>query len=183
MELKGSLLIAMPHMADERFVQSVVVICDHSAEGTLGLIVNKPMAGMKFVDVCREMGLSSTITSPPPVYFGGPVSPERGFILHSSEYTTETETIQVSPSICLSADQSVLKDIGGERGPARFILALGYSGWGPGQLEDEILRNGWLVLPLDDHLVFEVSDSHKWKAAGKRHGIDLSMLGNSAGNA
>lgn len=178
------MLIAMPHMADERFVQSVVIICEHSDEGALGLIVNKPIADMSFIDVCREMGLTSTITSPPPVYFGGPVSPERGFILHSSEYVAAgTETIQVSPSISLSADQTVLKDIGGERGPARFILALGYSGWGPGQLEDEILMNGWLVLPCDDSLIFEVPDMRKWMAAGKKHGIDLTMIGNSAGNA
>jgi len=183
MELKGSLLVAMPSMGDPRFIRSVICICDHSADGALGLIVNKPLTGLRFGEVCRQMGIETRLPVEPRVYFGGPVAPERGFILHSADHDGGAESIRVGPGLILSADQSVLRDIGAGKGPDRFLFALGYSGWGPGQLEGELEQDGWLVLPAEEALIFEVSDEAKWSAVGARHGIDLHRIHTQAGNA
>jgi len=173
----------MPGMADPRFVRSVVYLCDHNDEGALGLIVNKPLPGARFEDICRQMGLALPSASAPRVYFGGPVAPERGFILHSADHEGGPDSLRVSPTLVLSADQRVLRAISIGEGPKRFLFALGYSGWGAGQLENEIEQNGWLILPGNDGLIFEVDNERKWNAAGEANGIDFSLLSPEAGNA
>ncbi len=181
--LKGSFLIAMPHMMDGRFAHSLVYLCEHSEEGAMGLIVNKPLVGVNFGEICRQVDLPVPEAPEPLVYYGGPVYPERGFILHSTEYPVDSGTLQVSPSICLSANQALLKDIVEGYGPEKFLLAMGYSGWRPGQLENEIGNDDWLVLPADDQVIFDVSNEQKWRTAAKLHGIDLSMISNNTGTA
>lgn len=181
--LKGSFLIAMPHMIDGRFAQSLVYLCEHSEEGAMGLIVNKPLIGVDFDEICRQVALPVPASPAPLVYYGGPVYPEGGFIIHSTEYHGGIGTLQISPSICLSTDQALLKDIVEGCGPKKFLLVMGYSGWMPGQLENEIQNDDWLVVPAEDHVIFDISNEHKWRAAASRHGIDLSMVSNVTGTA
>ncbi|MGW8324005.1 MAG: YqgE/AlgH family protein [Thermodesulfobacteriota bacterium] len=183
MNCKGTFLIAMPGMMDPRFARTVVFICEHSSDGAMGLIVNKPMTGITFVDICRQVGAPLPEGTGPRVYYGGPVSPENGFILHTGVEGEQENTLRVSPSLFLSADRSLLTAISEGRGPQRFLFALGYSGWGPGQLEDEIRDDGWLVVPGEDPVIFDLADDLKWKSAAQRNGIDLDFFSLSGGNA
>ena len=149
----------------------------------MGLIVNKPLLGVKFGDVCRQVGAPEPGSPVPPVYYGGPVSPENGFILHTGISGDQENTLRVSPSVYLSADRALLSAISEGHGPGQFLFALGYSGWGPGQLEDEIRDDGWLVVPADDPVIFDLPDDTKWKSAAQRNGINLDFFSISGGTA
>lgn len=182
--LDGKLLIAMPGMGDARFERSVVFMCAHSAEGAMGLIINKPMADLKSkdlleqLDIAIEPGVSSI-----DVHFGGPVEHGRGFVLHSSEYTVGSSTMEIDESYRMTATIEVLKDLAKGEGPDWSLLALGYAGWGPGQLENEIQSNGWLVCDSVFQLVFSPKDTDKWDAALNSMGVDPRLLSAEGGQA
>lgn len=184
LDLTGSILIAMPGMSDLRFAQSVVYLCDHSEKGAMGLIVNKPAADMSFADLLKQLEITpDTSVSDVGVYFGGPVETGRGFVLHSPDYTSDLRTLNVSDDVALTPTMDVLEDIASGEGPSRVMMMLGYSGWGPGQLEDEISRNGWLTVEGTADLIFSIQDDRKWSAALEQMGVDPALLSAEAGSA
>jgi putative transcriptional regulator len=184
MNLSGKLLIAMPGMGDPRFERSVVFLCAHSPEGAMGLIVNKPAPDISFRGLLEQLGIV-----PAPgladirVHFGGPVEHGRGFVLHSADYRGNSSTLQVDDRFGMTATLDILEDIARGEGPAASMLALGYAGWGPGQLEGEILRNGWLTGDAAPDLVFAEPDATKWERALRSMGIDPVSLSAAAGRA
>ena len=184
MDLAGKLMVAMPALGDERFAKSVILVCAHTGEGAMGLIINKPVPDFSFAELlgqlkitCRGQGRDIR------VHFGGPVERGRGFVLHSSDYTSGTATTQVQGGYGMTATMDVLEALAQGGGPRQALLALGYAGWGPGQLEREIGRNDWLVTDPEEDLVFSVQDSAKWVGALRRMGIDPISLSPSAGRA
>lgn len=182
--LDGQLLIAMPGMGDPRFEKSVVFMCAHSSEGALGLIVNKPTPQIAFSSLLEQLDID--IGAPRRdirVHFGGPVENERGFVLHSGDYASSPATLKVGTNFGMTATLDVLEDIARGEGPHSALLALGYAGWGPGQLEAEILQNGWLTCDAAPDLVFGDDDSGKWEAALKTLGVDPLTLSGTAGRA
>lgn len=182
--LCGKLLIAMPMMEDTRFQHSVVYICAHSEEGAMGLIINKPQPDIRFGALLEQLEIEkSDNVRDIRVHFGGPVDHARGFVLHSADYRSETGTIEVDDGICMTATLDVLEDIARGSGPDTSLLALGYSGWAPGQLESEIAQNGWLTCDAQKDILFGRANEHKWTAALKVLGIDPVMLSSEAGRA
>ncbi|MBC8339170.1 MAG: YqgE/AlgH family protein [Rhodospirillales bacterium] len=181
--LAGQLLIAMPGMADPRFEKSVIYMCAHNAEGAMGLVVNRAMEELTFPDMLEQLGIDVTGDSPAiNIHFGGPVESGRGFVLHSSDYL-QAATMVVDDDVALTATLDILKAIAGGSGPMQRLLALGYAGWGPGQLDGEIMSNGWLSVPADLDLVFGADLDHKWDRAMDKIGIDPRMLSEEAGHA
>jgi putative transcriptional regulator len=181
--LQGRLLIAMPTMQDPRFQRSVIYICAHSATGAMGLVVNKPIAGVSFPDLLRQLGIESSSGGPSiRIHNGGPVEPGRGFVLHSTDYLREA-TLLIGSQFGLTATLDVLKAIAEGHGPRQSLLALGYAGWGPGQLDTEIQANGWLLAPATESLLFGRDDGRKWQAALDAIGINPEKLSSEAGHA
>lgn len=189
--LEGQLLIAMPAMADKRFARSVIYMCAHSDEGAMGLIINQRAPNLNFPDLLDRLQLiddDDEATVPPDmmhmaIHLGGPVEPERGFVLHSSDYFTPSSTLPISEEVCLTATIDILKALAAGEGPDRAILALGYAGWAPGQLESEIHANGWLSCQADLDLVFDLDVEEKYERALSKLGIDPIHLVNAAGHA
>ncbi|MCH2249475.1 MAG: YqgE/AlgH family protein [Cognatishimia sp.] len=183
-DLTGKLLVAMPSMADPRFSRSVVFMCAHSKKGAMGLIVNKFLGFMKLSEILANQDDSQPDDSHRlPVHFGGPVERGRGFVLHSSDYNSEGASLKVTDSFSMTATLDVLEEINRGSGPEFAILSLGYAGWGPGQLEDEIKENSWLIAEPDQHLIFVEEDEHKWDGALKQIGVDPKLLSGTAGRA
>ena len=182
--LTGQLLIAMPQMTDPRFARSVVYVCAHSGgEGAMGLVVNKVLASLTMDELLNHLKLASPrLDHPRPVHFGGPVEPGRGFVLHTPDYHEEA-TLVVGDGFAVTATLEILRAIGRGEGPRRSLLALGYAGWAPGQLDAEMQANGWLSAPADGDLVFADDLAAKWQRAIEKLGIDLSMLSSDAGHA
>lgn len=182
--LDGHLLIAMPGMGDMRFQRSVIFLCAHSSEGAMGLIVNKPASDLNFSDLLSQLKIEPQVdVKRIRVHFGGPVEHGRGFVLHSSDYQVEDSSLSVSPGFAMTATVDILQDIANGAGPERALLALGYAGWGPGQLESEIQANGWLIAPADKDLVFGHPDPEKWSAALRSISIDPRLLSLEGGRA
>lgn len=183
--LTGKTLIAMPGMGDPRFERSVIVLCEHSDQGAMGLIVNKPSAEIRVADLFEQLKVPAQDVEArmDRVHFGGPVENGRGFVLHSTDYASNTSTLSVTPEIGLTATLDILEDIAGGHGPEHALLALGYAGWGPGQLEEELQANGWLTADTDAAIVFDADASGKWAAALKKLGIDPVSLSSAAGRA
>jgi putative transcriptional regulator len=189
--LDGQMLIAMPAMMDERFARSLIYICAHSSEGAMGIVVNHPAPNIDFSDLLVKLDVipaKDVIRLPPQadvvkVMRGGPVETERGFVLHSADYFVENSTLPIDEGICLTATIDILKAIARGSGPASAILALGYAGWAPGQLETEIQGNGWLHCAADSELIFGSDVGGKYERALRKIGIDLAMLSNEAGHA
>jgi putative transcriptional regulator len=182
--LDGQLLIAMPGMGDLRFERSVIFLCAHSAEGAMGLIVNKPAPELSFADLLAQLKIPATIDlHGTRVHFGGPVEHGRGFVLHTADYAVEESSLQVSDAFSMTATVDILQDMARGTGPRQALLALGYSGWGPGQLEAEIQANGWLTAPADVEIVFGLEDSEKWGAALRSISIDPRLLSAEGGRA
>lgn len=181
--LAGHLLIAMPGMQDPRFDHSVVCLCAHSSEGAMGVMINRPLAGMVFDDLLRQLKVEPL---PPArrirMLSGGPVETGRGFVLHTDDWRTEG-SLDFAPGLTLTASTDILAAIAGGGGPRDGVLALGYAGWGPGQLEDEIQRNAWLNVPADAALLFREDLSGSWNAALARLRIDPALLSGTAGHA
>jgi len=189
--LDGQMLIAMPTMMDERFSRSVIYVCAHTSEGAMGIIVNHPAPNIKFTDLLVKLDVipaADVIQLPTragvvKVMRGGPVESERGFVLHSGDYFAQNATMPINNGVCLTFTIDILKAIARGDGPASAILALGYAGWAPGQLEDEIQKNGWLHCAADSELIFGTDIGGKYDLALKKIGIDLGMLSNEAGHA
>ena len=180
--LEGKLLIALPGMSDPRFEKAVIFMCAHSAEGAMGLIINKPIEGLGFHDLVQNLDIRVTNNVPDsPVLFGGPVDTGRGFVLHSGEYAAPNATMPVTKEISLTATLDILKAMAEGQGPEQSVFALGYAGWGPGQIENEIRLNGWLHCDADSGIVFEMDMASKWSAALRKLGIDLSLLSTNTG--
>lgn len=181
--LSGQLLIAMPGMQDERFAKTVIYMCAHTPEGAMGLVLNQALDSLTFPDLLEQLGIEEEIgTTDVRVHVGGPVEAGRGFVLHSADYSQEA-TLPVDDGIALTATVDILKAIARGRGPRKSLLALGYAGWGPGQLDDEIKANGWLQAPADPELVFDLNLDNKWERAIGKLGIDPRMLSDEAGHA
>lgn len=184
MDLSGKLLIAMPGMGDPRFDRSVIFVCAHSEDGAMGLIVNKPAPDLRFEALLEQLGIVQTGRARPiRVHFGGPVEHARGFVLHSADYGGEGKTLRVDERFGMTATLDVVEAIARGAGPSASLLALGYAGWGPGQLEDEIGRNGWLTCDAAPDLVFSDHDERKWQRALKTLGVDPLSLSAVAGRA
>ena len=181
--LTGQLLVAMPQMEDSRFVRSVIYLCAHSAEGAMGLVVNKLMEDISFPDLLDQLNLSgSDAPGGIKVHFGGPVETGRGFVLHSADYVQDA-TLVIDDTVALTATIDILKAMAAGKGPKHSLLALGYAGWGPGQLDDEMQRNGWLCVPADDGLIFGKGLDDRWERAIAKLGISAGMLSGAAGRA
>jgi putative transcriptional regulator len=189
--LDGQLLMAMPSMTDKRFQRSVIYLCTHSADGAMGLIVNQRAAHISFTGLLKQLGIvgsDADETVPPEllsmsVHVGGPVSTERGFVLHSGDYFAQDSTLEIGSGVCLTATIDILKAMAGGKGPEQSILALGYAGWAPGQLESEIQANGWLHCSADSDLLFGPDLELKYDRALSKLGIDPSHLVSDAGHA
>lgn len=182
--LEGKLLIAMPGMPDPRFEKSVIFMCAHSAKGAMGLIINKPIEGLSFGELMEKFNITvTTLTPEPPLLFGGPVNMGRGFVLHTSDYGTPDATLPVTSTISLTATTDILEAIAQGRGPAKSVLALGYAGWSDGQIESEILANGWIHCDADPELIFDVDCDAKWETAIGKLGAQVAGLSADAGRA
>jgi putative transcriptional regulator len=190
--LEGQLLIAMPRMTDKRFARSVIYLCAHSEEGAMGLIVNQRANNISAPDLLQRLGIETRSEGDDSIsnellslsiQVGGPVEMGRGFVLHSADYFAKDSTLLVESEICLTATIDILKAIAIGKGPHRALLALGYSGWSPGQLESEIQANGWLHCPADMDLIFDDDLDAKYHRAMAKIGIDPTHLVNDAGHA
>ena len=189
--LDGQMLIAMPVMNDPRFERSVIYMCAHSSEGAMGIIVNRPAGSIDFPGLLVQLDIiqkSDQITLPEnaemmKVMKGGPVDTGRGFVLHSSDFYIQDATLNIDDGISLTATVDILKAIAKGAGPKHAILALGYAGWAPGQLETEIQSNGWLHCDADADLIFGDDVDEKYGRALRKIGIDPGMLSNEAGHA
>jgi len=189
--LDGQMLIAMPAMSDERFARSLIYVCAHSSEGAMGIVVNQAAQNIKFPDLLVQLEVipaAERIQLPTraedvKVLKGGPVETGRGFVLHSADFFIENSTLPIDEGICLTATLDILKAIARGNGPASAVLALGYAGWAPGQLEQEIQQNGWLHCPADQELIFGTDIEGKYARALRKLGIDLAMLSSEAGHA
>lgn len=182
--LDGKLLIAMPSMGDPRFNRSVIYVCAHSDDGAMGLIVNKPANDLNFGDLLEQLDIKAERPIEAiDVHYGGPVEHGRGFVLHSRDYETQDATMNVDDQFGMTATLDILEDISQGHGPESCLLALGYAGWGPGQLEGEIRDNGWLTCDANSALVFSDDHDGKWTAAMRAVGIDPRMLSAEGGRA
>ena len=192
--LEGQLLVAMPRMTDRRFRRSVVYLCAHSREGAMGLIVNQQVDDIDFGALLERLGLPDGDDTGAlfdlaeelaglPIHRGGPVETGRGFVLHSSDYFADDSTLPIRDGVCLTATLEILKAIAAGKGPKQSLLALGYAGWSPGQLESEIQANGWLHCPADPDIIFGVDNDAKYDRALAKMGIDPSHLVSDAGHA
>jgi putative transcriptional regulator len=181
--LTGQLLIAMPAMADPRFAQSVIYLCAHTPEGAMGLVLNRPLKRPSFADLLRQLDVAPL---PPArrirLCAGGPVDNARGFVLHTADWTGEG-SLRVDDGLALTASLDVLKAIAEGGGPREGILALGYAGWGPGQLDAEIQQNAWLSVSADETIVFDGDHDTKWRRAFAKLKIDPLLLSDAAGHA
>lgn len=181
--MAGQLLIAMPQMADDRFERSVIYMCVHNGEGAMGLVVNKLLDSLSFADMLEQLKIEPGPGAEDlPVHFGGPVESGRGFVLHTDDYEHEG-TMPVMDGLALTSTVDVLKAISEGVGPRRSMLALGYAGWGPGQLESEIQANGWLHVPADEGLLFGENCDEKWASAIAKLGIEPLTFSGEAGRA
>ena len=181
--LTGQLLIAMPAMADPRFTQTVIYVCAHTPDGAMGLVVNRPIVTPSFEDLLRQLEVAPV----PPVRrirlcAGGPVDNARGFVLHTGDWTGEG-SLMVNDALALTASLDVLKAIAEGGGPREGLLALGYAGWGPGQLDNEMQQNAWLSMPAEEALVFDDGLDTKWQRALAQLKIDPLLLSSAAGHA
>ena len=182
--LEGKLLIALPGMTDERFAQTVIYMCAHSAKGAMGIVINKPIPGLSFAEVLKQLQIETKpVIGEFPILYGGPVETGRGFVLHSGDYEGSDSTLPVSEDISLTATLDILRALAEGRGPKQALFALGYAGWAPGQVETEFQRNGWLHCNADPSLVFGVDPEAKWRTALQRLGIGPSGLVADAGTA
>lgn len=182
--LLGKLLVALPGMPDPRFEKSVIFMCAHSDQGAMGLIVNKPFEGLSFREMIAKLDIPVSGDAPdPPVLFGGPVGTGQGFVLHTAEYTSSDATMAVTSEISLTATIDILRAIAEGHGPRHALFALGYAGWGPGQIEGELGSNGWIPCDADQRIVFGADCDAKWKAALATLGADITGLSADAGRA
>jgi len=189
--LDGQVLIAMPGMSDERFARTLIYLCAHSADGAMGIVLNQIVSHVSFPELLVQLDVipaSRQIRLPSParamrVHRGGPVETGRGFVLHSADYHIENSTLPIDDDVCLTATLEILKAIADGQGPEQALLALGYAGWAPGQLESEIQHNGWLTVPADDELIFGLDIEQKYESAFRKLGVHPGRLSPDIGHA
>jgi putative transcriptional regulator len=173
----------MPQLEDPRFERSVIFLCAHNETAAMGLVVNKLIGSLTLGELLVQLEIPAAgLIGEPRVHFGGPVQQERGFVLHSADYT-EKDSLAVGGDLALTATPDILRAIGRGEGPRCSLLALGYAGWGPGQLDTELQQNSWLNVPADEGILFDVDLETKWQRALAKVGVDLSMLSSDAGHA
>jgi putative transcriptional regulator len=177
--LSGTFLIAVPGLKDPNFERTVILICDHSKDGAFGLVINRILLN-SFIPLLGGLEIKSSLVDMP-VYYGGPVKPEQGYILYSEGEGTYYPSIKIGEHLSLTTAKSILADIAARRGPKQFLFALGFSGWAPGQLEYELMSDSWLVAHADSRIIFNLTAGDRWKAAAESIGIDLSRLINRQG--
>jgi putative transcriptional regulator len=176
-------LIAMPRLEDPNFFHTVTYICEHTSDGAMGIVINRPM-DLHLVDILQqlEIQVSSPHAAEQTIYLGGPVQSDRGFVLHES--TTEWDsTLRVNEEISVTTSLDILEAIAADKGPAKSLVALGYAGWGAGQLESELAQNAWLSGPAERDIIFSRPSQERWQAAADLLGVDLSLLSGDAGHA
>ncbi len=182
--LAGKMLVAMPGMSDPRFDRAVIVMCAHDAEHAMGVVINRPKDEITLSDVLEHLGLEADdAAADRSVLDGGPVRPDRGYVLHSEDFAAGEATQNVAPGVRLTATRDVLEAVASERAPEQFVLALGCAGWGAGQLEDELKHNSWLVVDFNDAIVFDQDHAGKWERAIKTLGFDPAQLMDQTGSA
>ena len=189
--LDGQFLVAMPGMTDERFSRAVIYVCAHSSEGAMGIVLNRPAANLSLPDLLVQLEIIPELerirlpqrVGQMQVLMGGPVETSRGFVLHSPDFHIAQSTLPIDDSVCLTATVDILRAIARGDGPENAVLALGYAGWGAGQLELEIQSNGWLNCPADSELIFKASVDARYDLALRRLGIEPAMLSMQAGHA
>ena len=189
--LDGQMLIAMPSMRDERFVGTVIYVCAHSSDGAMGIIINQPSAEIDFPELLVKLDVipaAEGIHLRPdaramPILKGGPVETQRGFVLHTPDYFMENSTLPIDERVCLTATLDILKAIADGSGPSNAVLALGYAGWAPGQLENEMQSNGWLHCAPDPDLIFGNDMQGKYSKALQKIGVAPGMLSSEVGHA
>jgi putative transcriptional regulator len=175
-------LVAMPALDDANFGRTVTLLCEHTDKGALGLVINRPM-NLTLAEMLEQMGLPrEKLRQDPSVYWGGPVQPERGFVVHGAPATWDS-SMPIGDDLFITTSRDVLAAIGNGQGPDKFFVALGYAGWGAGQLDEEVMRNSWLNTPVDRSILFDVSANERWRAATRLLGFDVGHLANVAGHA
>lgn len=180
--LKNQFLIAMPSMEDENFSHTVSLLCEHNEHGAIGLIINRP-TDLKLADMMDQMGLEhEALDGEAIVFWGGPVQPERGFVVHRHPGGWES-CLQVDDDLFITTSRDILKAIGKGDGPSEYFVVLGYAGWGEGQLEQEILRNAWLSTTIDQEILFQTPPRDRWQKATRLLGVDVTQLAGDAGHA
>ncbi len=180
--LQGQFLISTRQMPDPRFQEQVIYLCTHNDDGAMGLVVNKPSRDITLLDVLHGAGLPVPEVSLPAVYIGGPVGMDSGFILYTSDKAGDA-SLDVADDVFLSRDMRLLEKIANGKGPDDYLFLLGYAGWGPGQLETELMDTGWLTVPAGKEILFHTVDDSKWKMAAYSYGIDISVFGDVIGYA
>lgn len=180
--LTGQFLLATPGMADPRFERAVIAVCAHDAEGALGIGMGAQIAGLGFHDLLQQVDIEPGTAPDAPVHFGGPVEVRRGFVLHSRDWTGQ-DTVDVAGLWSLTGTIDVLRAIADGKGPARWVAALGYAGWGPGQLDGELRGAGWLNVAWDAATLFEATAADRWDRAMASAGVDPRLLSGGVGRA
>lgn len=179
---KNQFLVAMPGLEDENFDHSVTLMCEHNDEGAIGLVINRPIE-LKFSEMMAQMGLAfDAADGEQHIYWGGPVQPERGFVVHREPGGWES-SMQVADHLFITTSRDILRAIGLGEGPKEYFVALGYAGWSAGQLETEILSNAWLNTPVDQAVLFQTPARDRWKAATRLLGVDVTQISSGAGHA
>ena len=189
--LDGQMLLAMPVLQDGRFARTLIYLCAHSEDGAMGIVINQRVRKPSFADLLVQLdiiGEADAIRLPPSVgaiqvLKGGPVEQGRGFVLHSSDFAGDSSTLAIAKDVCLTATIDILRAIAAGEGPGKAVLALGYAGWGPGQLEREMQSNSWLTCPADGRLIFDTDLDSKYTRAMRSLGVDPAMLSSVAGHA
>jgi putative transcriptional regulator len=176
-------LIAMPALQDPNFFHGVTYMCEHTAEGAMGIMVNRPL-DISLGEVLSQMNIDTGIEAviQQPIYLGGPVQCERGFVIHKPHGAWEA-SLMVTDEIAVTSSRDILEAIADGRGPEHCLVALGYAGWGPGQLEREMKENAWLNVPADDRIIFKVPYEQRWEAAAALSGVDLNRISSHIGHA
>lgn len=180
--LVGQLLLSMPGIGDPRFERAVIAMCVHDDDGALGIVVNRPMNGLTVRELMTQLEVEPDATPDVPVHIGGPVEPGRGFVLHSTDWAGQS-SIDVAGRWGLTSTLDVLKAIAAGSGPSRWLSALGYTGWGAGQLDEEMTRHGWHAVPGDTGLIFDTDAAQRWPQGFALSGIDVGHLSATAGRA
>ncbi|MEM8826742.1 MAG: YqgE/AlgH family protein [Pseudomonadota bacterium] len=180
--LSGQFLLSMPGMGDERFARAVIAMCAHDEDSALGIVVNHVRGDVDAKQLMRQLDIDHEEMPDAPVYAGGPVEPARGFVVHSLDYEGQG-TLNVGGRWALTATLDILRDIGAGKGPKHWLIALGYTGWGEGQLEGELTRHGWMSVAGDPGIIFETPVAERWPGAFEGAGIDVSLLSATSGSA
>jgi putative transcriptional regulator len=182
--LHNSMLISMPQLEDEPFHRSLIYICEHNDQGAMGLIINHETE-VAFADILPQLNIAEDLATnlDQPIFTGGPVKPEHGFVLHTPLPNKEWQSsIQVASNLCLTTSIDVIDDIAHDAGPEHSLIALGYAGWGPGQLENEIANNAWLCCPYDADIMFNTPPEKRFEAAARLLGIDINLISTQVGH-